>query len=273
MITSSPPPTTDRTRSQSASVRQISAVIIAQNEQECIANAIQSCQPFADQIVVIDGGSHDATVQIAENLGCQVYFNPWSGYADQRNVGADKALHDWIFMIDADEMVDSQLASALLDWKRSPVLEANAFSVFRIGDFWDKWLDTRPEVHTRLYNKRSFQIKEVLVHEGPDTRDATVIKLPGVIWHYGFRDVSDLVVRFNRYTDLDAQQAYRNGKRFNWLRLLLKPPAKFVQQYLWYGMVQQGLAGFSLAVLWSYYIFLKEIKLYEIDWRANKSLV
>lgn len=248
----------------------ISVVIIAQNEAECIANAIRSCQAFANEIVVVDGGSEDATVAIAENLGCQVYHNPWSGYANQRNFGADRAQHDWIFFIDADEVVDPKLAAALVNWKQTPTLEAHAFSAMRIGDFWDQWLDTRPEFHTRLYNKQVFRIKEVLVHEGPDVRDAAVIKLPGVIWHYGFRDISDLVIRFNRYTDLDAQESHRKGQRFNVLRLLLKPPAKFLQQYFWYGMYRQGLAGFSLASLWSYYIFLKEIKLYEIDWKASQ---
>lgn len=260
-----------QSNSQPTALRQISTVIIAQNEAECIADAIRSCQPFADEIVVVDGGSQDATVQIAEALGCQVYGNPWSGYANQRNFGADKAMHDWIFFIDADEVVDQQLATALVDWKQTAELSANAFSAVRIGDFWGQWLDTRPERHTRLYNKRVFQIKNVLVHEGPNVGNAPVIHLPGVIWHYGFRDISDLIIRFNRYTDLDAQQAHLNGQRFSLIRLLLKPPAKFVQQYLWYGMYRQGMAGLTLAILWSYYIVLKEIKLYDIDWQANPS--
>ena len=271
MTISNPPPVSDPILVQPV-LRQISVVIIAQNEQECIAHAIRSCQPFADEIVVVDGGSTDATVQIAQNLDCQVYHNPWLGYANQRNFGADRALHDWIFFVDADEVVDHRLITSLLNWKRSPELSAHAFSAARIGDFWDTWLSTRPEFHTRLYNKQIFRIKNVLVHEGPDIQDEPVVLLPGVIWHYGFRDISGLVMRFNRYTDLDAQQAYQNGQRFNWLRLLLKPPAKFIQQYLWYGMVRHGLAGFTLSVLWSYYIFLKEIKLYEIDWRTNKSV-
>lgn len=270
MTVFSPPQASDPVRVKPV-LRPISVVIIAQNEQECIANAIRSCQPFAEEIVVIDGGSQDETPQIAANLGCQVYFNPWSGYANQRNFGADQAVNDWIFFIDADEVVDQKLAAALLDWKRSPTLPARAFSALRIGDFWDQWLDSQPEYHTRLYDKRLFRIKDVLVHEGPDLKNAPVAKLPGVIWHYGFRDVSDLVIRFNRYTDLDAQQAHHTGQRFNLLRLLFKPPAKFIQQYLWYRMIRQGLAGFSLSVLWSYYIFLKEIKLYEIDWKASRA--
>src|SRR5579883_3266236 len=137
---------------QSTTIRPISIVIIAQNEAECIANAIRSCLPFADEIVVVDSGSHDETVPIAQGLGCQVYHNPWPGYSAQRNFGADKATHDWIFFIDADEVIDERLAVALLNWKQTPTLTANAFSAVRIGDFWDTWLDTRPEYHTRLYN-------------------------------------------------------------------------------------------------------------------------
>ncbi|MGI0483919.1 glycosyltransferase family 2 protein [Pantanalinema rosaneae CENA516] len=247
----------------------ISTVIIAQNESECIANAIRSCLPFSDEIVVVDGGSQDDTPEIAQKLGCRVYYNAWSGYANQRNFGADQAQYNWIFFVDADEVVDRQLADALLNWKQTPDLTANAFSALRIGDFWDRWLDSRPEAHTRLYNKQVFRIKDVLVHEGPNIGDAPVVQLPGVIWHYGFRDLSDLVIRFNRYTDLDAQQAHLNGQRFNFLRLLLKPSAKFLQQYLWYGMYRQGLAGFALAGLWSYYMFLKELKLYELERQAT----
>jgi glycosyltransferase involved in cell wall biosynthesis len=249
--------------------RSISTVIIAQNEEECIANAIQSCLPFADEIVVVDGGSQDATVQISESLGCQVYLNAWPGYAKQRNFGADQAKHDWIFFLDADEVVDTELATAILAWKKSAEPKTKALSVKRVGDFFGKWLDSRAEAHVRLYDKTQLRIKDVLVHEGPDVKDEPVELLPGTLWHQGFRDMSDLVNRFNKYTDLDAKQAHLLGKRFNWIRLLLKPPAKFLQQYLWYGMCRQGLAGFTLSSLWSYYIFLKEIKLYEIDWQAK----
>ncbi len=251
-------------------VRRISAVLIAQNEEECIADAILSCIPFADEIVVVDGGSQDTTVQIAENLGCRVLHNPWPGYSAQRNFGADEALYDWIFFIDADEVVDARLTNALKTWKQEPTLTANAFSAYRIGDFWGEWLDTRPETHTRLYHRQVYRIKDVLVHEGPTVGDDPVVQLPGAIWHYGFRGISDLVIRFNRYTDLDAAQAYANGQRFNWGRMLLKPPAKFVQQYVWYGMFRQGMAGFTLSVLWSYYIFLKEIKLFDLEWQRTQ---
>jgi glycosyltransferase involved in cell wall biosynthesis len=246
-------------------VRQISTVIIAQNEEECIANSIKSCLAFADEVVVIDGGSHDATVKIAQDLGCQVYTNSWPGYAKQRNFGAQKAVNEWIFFIDADEVVGQELAAAILTWKDEPKLEANAFAVNRVGDFLGKWLHSKAEYPVRLYNKNVYQIKDVLVHEAPDVGNEQVIKLPGVLWHQGFRTINDLVSRFNKYTDLDAQKSHLAGKKFSVVRLLLKPHAKFFQVYLWQGMYKQGLVGLVVAGLWSYYIFLKEIKLYEID--------
>lgn len=250
-------------------IRRLSVVIIAQNEEECIANAIKSCSAFADEIVIIDGGSHDQTIKIARELGCKVYSNPWPGYAKQRNFGAAQAIYDWIFFIDADEVVDEQLAASLIAWKNQPILEANAFSVHRVGDFLGKWLDSKPENHIRLYNKNVFKIKDVIVHETIDVGDEQVIHLPGVVWHSGFRNIGELVNRFNKYTDLDSQKAFVEGQKFSLVRLVLKPHAKFFQMYLWCGMYKQGLIGLFVAGLWSYYIFLKEIKLYELYWQQK----
>ena len=85
--------------------------------------------------------------------GAVVYQNPWPGYAKQRNYGAHEAKHDWIFVLDADEVVDDTLATALNAWKRQPQLQASAFSINRIGDFLGVWFASRPETHIRLYNK------------------------------------------------------------------------------------------------------------------------
>ena len=252
-------------------LRPISAIIIAQNEADCIAQAIQSCLPFADEVVVVDGGSEDATVEIARRSGAVVYHNPWPGYAKQRNYGAHEAKHNWVFFLDADEMVDDTLATSLNRWKSQPHLQAEAFSINRIGDFLGVWLSSRPENHVRFYDKTRFKYQDVIVHETVDVGDAPVGKLSGTVLHAGFRTIGELAERFNMYTDLDARKAYTDGKRFNLLRFLLKPPAKFVQMYLRNGMVLQGKAGLFVSSFWSYYILLKEIKLYEIDWATNRS--
>lgn len=251
--------------------RALSAIIIAQNEEDCIAQAIHSCQPFANEVVVIDGGSEDRTIEISKQLGAVVYQNLWPGYAKQRNYGADQAKHNWIFFLDADEVVDKKLANVLNMWKRQPSLKASAFAISRIGDFLGIWLSQRPETHIRLYDKNQFRIKDVPVHESPDVGDSPVIRLSGTVLHAGFRSINELVGQFNIYTDLDAQKAHSEGKRFNLFRFLLKPPAKFMQMYLRNGMFRVGKTGLFVSSLWCYYTVLKELKLYEIEWVAKKS--
>lgn len=249
-----------------ATYRPISVVIITQDEAERTARAIRSCQPFADEIVIIDGGSRDNTVQIAEDLGCQVYVNPWPGYAKQRNFGADKAASDWVFMLDSDEEVDTTLAAALKAWKHQAADEVYAYKFKRIGNFFDTWLENTSDELIRFYQKQHIQIKDVIVHEVPDPGDLQVSHLPGVIWHHGFRSLSDHISRFNQYTDLDAQNLYQSGRKFSLARLFTRPAARFMQKYLLQRMCQKGMAGLSVALLWSYYEIMRELKLYEIAW-------
>jgi glycosyltransferase involved in cell wall biosynthesis len=248
------------------SPRRVSVVIIAQDEQSRIANAVRSCEAFADEIVMIDGGSRDDTVLVARDLGCKVFVNDWPGYASQRNFGAERASHDWIFFVDADEVVGEDLAAELCGWKKLRESK-EAYAVYHIGNFFDKRITGGYAV--RLYNKRVLRVKEVLVHESVEIEPDKTGRFSGILWHHGFRSVSDHVARFNRYTDLEAQKAYLERKEFSLLRLLLRPPARFAQRYLLQKLYRQGIAGLTVAVLWSYYEFSREIKLYETYWRMR----
>ena len=251
------------------SPRRVSVVIIAQDEQSRIANAVRSCEAFADEIVVIDGGSQDDTVLVARDLGCKVFVNRWPGYASQRNFGADRASHGWIFFIDADEVVGKDLATELSRWKKQADTK-EAYAVYRVGDFFDKRITDGYFV--RLYDKRMLRVKEVLVHESVETEPAKTGQFTGVLWHYGFQSVNDHVARFNKYTDLEAQKAHLENRRFSLLRLLLRPPARFAHRYLLQKLYKQGMAGLTVAVLWSYYEFVREAKLYEIYWREGMGM-
>lgn len=241
---------------------RISVVIIAQNDEQRIPDAIASCKSFADEIVVIDGGSEDGTVEVAEALGCRVYSNPWPGYAKQRQFGENQAAYDWIFFIDTDEVVDPKLAADLLIRKPQLSNPELAYSVYRIGDFLGRWLD-RGEYLVRLYNRTKHRITDSLVHEIPDVKPSHVVKLGGVLWHYGFRSIHDHVNRFNKYTDLEADTAFLKQKPFRISRLLLRPPARFVQKYFIHGLYKKGVAGFAVAVFWMMYEFLSAFKHYE----------
>lgn len=251
---------------------KISVVIIAQDDAVRIANAIQSCKVFADEIVVIDGGSKDNTVQVSESLGCSVFTNPWPGYAKQRTFGVQRASYDWIFLIDTDEVVDEELAADILKHKETLYDPAKAYSLFRIGDFLGKWMN-RGEYLVRLFNRRIYGITNSLVHEMPDVAEEHTVKLNGVLWHYGFRSISDHVMRFNKYTDLEAQTAYNKGRPFRITNLLFRPPARFVQKYFLHGLYRKGLAGFAVSFFWVMYEFLVCFKHYELTRRQKQIAV
>lgn len=249
--------------------KPLSVVIITQNEEEKIEQAILSCRPFADEIVVVDGGSTDGTVAIAQRLGCDVYHNPWPGYAKQRIFGADRARNNWIFFIDSDEEVSAELQKSLQDWMTRPEDDIKAYNIYRIGDFMGKWMPKGENI-VRLYKKDEVAMKDVLVHEGPDVDSSSVPVLEGVLWHHGYRSIQDHVQRFNKYTDLEARKDFDRRRPFSLMRLLFRPPAKLVYTLFFRKMITKGVAGFSVAFFWMYYEFLKEIKLYELHRTEKK---
>jgi glycosyltransferase involved in cell wall biosynthesis len=241
----------------------ISAVIIAQDDEVRISKAIQSCRLFADEVVVIDGGSKDGTVQLAESLDCRVYVNPWPGYAKQREFGVERAVHDWVFLIDTDEVVSDELAQDILQRKPALTDRAVAYSLYRIGDFLGRWLD-KGEYLVRLYNRKEYGIRNSLVHEMPEVEEERTVRLNGILWHQGFRSINDHVARFNKYTDLEAQSAFASGKPFKMRNLLLRPPARFLQKYFLHGLFKKGISGFAVSVFWVMYEFMVGFKHYEL---------
>lgn len=247
----------------------ISVVIIAQNEATRLPRAVASCHAFADEVLVIDGGSRDETPGIARALGCHVIEHPFPGYGQQRNFGALRALHDWIFVIDCDEEVDARLAQALVAWKRTDGPTPGGYELVRIGDFLGRWLEGSPERLVRLYDRRRARFTEVRVHETASVAAGGIGRLDGTIRHYGFRSLSDHVQRFNQYTDLEARAAHDAGRRFSLARLFWRPPARFLHRYFVRRTYQAGLPGFLVAALWFYYELLVEAKLFELQRAAQ----
>ena len=152
--------------------------------------------------------------------------------------------------------------AALCAWKRAEPLYS-AYNVWRHNNFLDRWLP-RGENALRLYNRLEHRYDEALVHEKVRADAADTGRLSGNLWHYGFRKLEDQLERFNRYTTLDARDAYSRGKRFRPWRALWRPPAKFVQKYFVHGFFRAGLAGFAISAFWAYYAFMKEIKVFEL---------
>jgi glycosyltransferase involved in cell wall biosynthesis len=246
-------------------VPKLSVTIITLNEAEHVAAAIDSAA-WADEVVVVDSGSTDDTVNIAAARGARVEMRPWTGYVDQKNHAAGLAANDWIFSLDADERIPAPLAGEI---KRVLATEPSvcAYRVPRVTFHLGRWIRTTdfyPDFQTRLYDRRAARWHGKYVHESVSV-DGPTGELANELEHYSYRDLRDHLDRINHYSTLAARQMHEAGRRASTLDLLVHPPAAFLRNYVLRRGVLDGTAGLTLSLLNSYSVLLKFAKLWEMQ--------
>lgn len=244
---------------------RLSATIITLNEAEHIAAAIDSVS-WADEIIVVDSGSTDGTLEIARAKGVRVSTREWTGYADQKNHAASLAANDWVFSLDADERVTPELAAEVRTLLQSQPPK-RAYRVPRVTFHLGRWIRTTdfyPDYQTRLYDRRAGTWQGRYVHESVHV-DGGAGHLRSEIEHYSFRDLSDHVARINHYSSLAARQMYDRGRRATAVNLLFHPPAAFLRNYVLRRGFLDGSAGLLISLVNSYSVFLKFAKLRELQ--------
>ena len=245
---------------------KLTVTVITRNEAANLEGALQSVH-WADEIVVVDSRSSDDTVDIARRHGARVVVQDWKGYSAQRNYAADIAAHDWILALDADERVPPPLADEIQAIMRTGP-RANGYRMPRISFYLGRWItgtDWYPDYQLRLYDRRVGQFNGKRVHESVALSAGTPGTLTHALQHYPYRDISDHVISIDHYTTLAAEEWFASGRRTNPLDVALHPPAAFIRNYIVRGGFRDGTAGFLISVLNSYYVFLKIIKLWELQ--------
>jgi glycosyltransferase involved in cell wall biosynthesis len=246
-------------------VPKLAVTIITLDEAEHVGPAIDSAA-FADEVIVVDSGSRDATVAIARARGARVVERDWPGYVEQKNYAAALASCDWIFSLDADERITPALAAEIRDVLRAepPV---HAYRVPRVTFHLGRWMRTTdfyPDFQTRLYDRRAARWHGKYVHESV-AADGRVGRLTHELQHYSYRDLRDHLDRINHYTTLAARQMHEGGRRAGPLDLLVHPPAAFLRNYVLRRGFMDGTAGLTLSLVNAYSVFLKFAKLWELQ--------
>lgn len=249
---------------------KISAVIIAFNEEDKIAAAIKSVQ-WADEILVVDSESTDCTREISERLNARILVKKWEGFSAQKQFAADRAAHEWIFSLDADEVVSDELSEEILRLKNSP--ENDLFDGYRIPRL--SFYMNRPIRHggwypdwqLRFFARRKGTWKQVLIHESVEmAHGSRVGKLSGDILHYSVEDASHHHRMIGtRYAPLAAEQMFERGRRASTLRILTAGATAFLQTYILKAGFLDGLAGFAIARFAAHHAFLKYLLLWELQ--------
>jgi glycosyltransferase involved in cell wall biosynthesis len=236
-------------------VAKLTVVVITHNEAASLAGALESVA-WADEVVVMDSGSTDETVAIARRFTPRVEVRPWAGYGPQKNAAAALASHDWILSIDADERVTPGLAAeirALMD--RGP--SAAGYRIPRVSHYLGRWIrstDWYPDFHLRLYDRRAARWSARKVHESV-VAAGRVGKLHGELLHYPYRDISEHLVKIDRYTTLAAEQWAAEGRRATAFQAFVYPRLAFLRNYVLKRGFRDGETGLVVSLLNSYYVF------------------
>ena len=238
----------------------ISATIIALNEQGNIARAIRSVG-FCEEVLVVDSGSADRTVEIAESLGARVVKNDWPGYAAQKNFAANAASNDWILSLDADEAVGPELAAEILRLK-AHLPDRGGYDFPRLAHYCGRWIRHSgwyPDRKARLYRRDFGTWIGTFVHESLEL-SGPVGHLNGDLLHYTCNTLEHHSRNVEKYTDLAAREIRASGNTVAVWRLLIGPAYSFVKSYLLQLGFLDGKAGFTIARMAARYVYLKYSK-------------
>lgn len=238
----------------------LGVAIITHNAATRLAECLQSVA-FADQIVVIDGGSTDDTVAIAQTHGARVLTQrDWPGFGPQKNRALDALSTDWVLSIDADEIVSAELAASIRSTLTAPA--ADVYAVDRLSSFCGQWIHHSgwyPDWIPRLFKRGAARFSDDLVHERL-VFDTPAQRLTGKLMHYSYEDFETVLRKLDTYSTAGAQQRHAAGQRSSIGKALGRGAWAFVRTYLLRRGFLDGRAGFMIAVFNAetvYYRFLK----------------
>jgi glycosyltransferase involved in cell wall biosynthesis len=239
---------------------KITATIITLNEERKIARAIESLR-CCDEILILDSGSVDRTVELAEKLGARVVEGGWLGYAAQKNRAAEHATHDWILSLDADEALSEALDAEIWNLKKNGP-RFDAYTMPRLAQYLGKWIEHSgwyPDRKIRLYDRRKAKWVGEFVHESVKV-DGKLGHLESNILHFTCDSISEHIKTMERYTTLAAQEIAARRVKIGVGRLILSPTWTFLKTYFAQLGFLDGVEGLILAYMAAFYTFVKYAK-------------
>lgn len=245
-------------------VSSLSVILIAKNEENNI-EACLSTVTWADEIVVVDAGSTDATIAKAERFTPKVFVRPWEGYGAAKNFALSQTTSEWILWLDADERASEGLKEEI----RTTIARADekfvAYSVPRKANFLGRWIlhcGWYPGKITRLFKRGKGHFTDARVHERLLV-EGRVGELNSDILHYTDPTLSHYFEKFNKYTSLAAEELSEERRHFSVSQITFRPLWTFFRMYVVKRGFLDGLPGFILCVLSACYVFTKYAKLWE----------
>lgn len=245
----------------------LSIVVITFNEAHRIGRCLESVAGLANEILVVDSGSTDETVKIAERCGARIVHQPFLGYIEQKNFATGQAAHDWVLSLDADEVLSEELRAEIERVLKAP--EHQGYSMPRLTSFCGHWVrhgGWYPDRKLRLYDRRFGSWTGINPHDQFKLREGSKeFRLSGNLLHYSYDSLSDHLKQIDHFSLIGAKALYDRGKRSTLLKMLFNPLARFVRGYILQAGFLDGFTGLVIASNSAHAVFLKYYRLYRIQ--------
>lgn len=241
----------------------LSVYIITLNEEKRLAKTLKQAQKVADEIIVIDSGSTDKTVEIARTHNAKTIYNKWKSYCEQKSFAESQCTNDWVLMLDADEVLSDKLVKEIKAFKKNP--EYNAYRI-KIVDMFPT--DTVPSRFANTFNPvRLYNKKYIKMPKDRMNKDRVYVptgmsigQLQSQIYHYSIISIEDTINKHNIHSTELQKTLEKDNKTYSIMRLILELPYQFCRYYFIKKYVFRGAYGFIMANVVAYFRFLKVAK-------------
>ncbi|WP_116963909.1 glycosyltransferase family 2 protein [Fastidiosibacter lacustris] len=240
----------------------LGVVIITKNEEKNISRCLDSVK-WANEIIVVDSGSTDKTIEIAKGYGAKVYHQEWLGFGLQKNKAISYATSRWLLALDADELVSDELKRSILQVIKNNQHEAYKFK--RLSQFCGQWIkygDWGRDIITRLFKRECAQYSSDIVHERLITQNKPQL-ISGTLLHYSQGSISDSLSKLNSYSDATSTLLLQKGKSTSLFKASLHKHWTFVRSFILRLGFLDGSRGYLIAKLSAYGSYFKYVKLWE----------
>jgi glycosyltransferase involved in cell wall biosynthesis len=243
----------------------ITCYIRTLNEKRRIAEVIRAAKQVAGEVIIVDSGSTDGTLELASAEGARIIRQPWLGNGRQKRVGEDAARHDWLLDLDADEVVTPQLAAEILAlFRRGPDCRMYELTLVTVPPFGKPWRGFKVARRVKLYDRRAVRIPD---HEAWDQFQPppgkSVGRLSEPLLHYAFTGIEHVVAKLNRASSVRGREAKLKPRRWVAFRIVFGMPFYFFKEYILNGLIRGGVYGFAYAVALAFGRWMKDVKMYE----------
>ena len=252
----------------------ISAFIIVKNEEKRLLKTLSALKPWVDEIIVVDSGSTDRTMELARSLGAKVSYNEWRGYGSQKSFAERLCRNLWVLNVDADEVVTPELAAeiqALFPGGRAPEPAAYRLRILTVypGDVRPRrWANDYNEV--RLYHQSVGAYREHPVHDRVVLRNTQARQLRQPIFHHAFLSFSHIVEKNNHFSSFRSQNSKPRSSSYLKFRLALEFPLNFLKCYFGRRHIFGGWKGFYFALCHAFMRTTRIAKMLELRWGQER---